>query len=103
MFTTFIKIFQIVEDLWLIPYLGFDISAVSENWHLASPLARFCWYQSVCETHQSILKVPRVMGIFVNILASVKKKVTFGILRFLCLELANINTHTKFYQIIPYS
>ena len=49
-YTTLIKIFYIVEDLSLFQYFGFGLALVSENWHLASPLARSCWYQSACKT-----------------------------------------------------
>ena len=36
----FIKLFHIVEDLRLFPYIGLGVASVSENWHFANPLAR---------------------------------------------------------------
>ena len=42
----FIKIFHIVADQRLFPYIRLDVASVSENWHLANLLVRVCRYQS---------------------------------------------------------
>ena len=55
-----IKIFHIVEDLWLFPYFGLCLPWISENWHLADLVSiNLC-----AKNYQSVPKVSRVMGIW---------------------------------------
>ena len=56
---------QVLLDLQLFLHFGLGVASVSENWHLASPFARTCPYQSVCEKNiKAFLKFQELLGIF---------------------------------------
>ena len=100
----FIKIFHIVEDLWLFLYFALALPR-SVKLAFASPLARSWRYQFVCENLPEYSKGFKSYGYFCcNILASaLPRSRRSGLWQFLCLDLVNINVYTQFYQHIPYS